>query len=91
MWAGANPRSTDEDGSTAMEDASYCEDPSVLKRLKPDPSKDNLSSLLLHASSFARHKSVACLLDLGAPVNDKPNVGSPGGAYDLITDGKKFY
>jgi ankyrin repeat protein len=83
LWAGADPRSKgpkDEDDdeesyTTALEEACYLDDPAVLKRLKPDPTRDNLAEFLRNAAHFSRKELVQYLLDLGAPVNDKPNGG----------------
>lgn len=91
MWAGANPRSrgirlgdesfgTEADraeiASTALMDACYQETTDVLKRLRPDPNRDNLTELLSCAASLSRPQVVKYLLDIGATPNDKDNGGS---------------
>ncbi len=92
MWAGANPRShgpeveDEDDGgsdeeaaadySTALEAACYQANVAVLKRLKPDPERDNLTELLNCASFLARNEIIKYLLDIGAKPNDKPNGAS---------------
>ncbi len=91
MWAGANPRSrgpklgdeylgrTDEEKAechiTALEQACYQENVEILKRLKPDPERDNLAELL-GCAAFGRKETVRFLLELGANPNDKPNGAS---------------
>ncbi len=91
MWAGADPRSrglklgdenfgTEEDRAeveaTALMEACYQENPAVLKRLKPDPKRDNLAELLNCASVLSRTEIIKYLLELGAKPNDKANGGS---------------
>src|SRR2546430_8336238 len=92
MWVGANPRSrgpkaedeydgdSDEEEAehyrTALEDACYQENLDVLKRLKPDPARDNLTALLNCASFFACKEIIKYLLEIGAKPNDKPNGAS---------------
>jgi hypothetical protein len=91
VWAGANPRSrgimladeqfgTEEDraeiAATALTEACYSKNPEVLKQLKPDPNKDNLSELLACASGLSRTENIKYLLQLGANPNDKANGGS---------------
>jgi hypothetical protein len=86
-WAGADPRSigprwgeSDDldpaDYTSALESAAYSKDVKLLKQLKPDAKKDDLSQLLSCAAAFNSVDSVAYLLDLGAKPNDKPNGGS---------------
>lgn len=87
MWAGADPRSKGpalekectndpECYTSGLEQASYSENVDVLKRLKPDPARDNLGELLDHAAFLCRKPIIEYLLELGAPVNDRPNGGS---------------
>jgi hypothetical protein len=84
-WAGADPRSRGwsldyDDGpegySTALEEDARGDSLKVLKRLKPDPAKDDLSTLLNCASPLSRTEIMGYLLDLGANPNDKANGGS---------------
>lgn len=91
MWAGANPRSrgprlgdehpgrSEEEKAeyytTALERACYQENVQVLKRLKPDPERDNPAELL-ECAAFGRKEIVKFLLELGANPNDKHNGGS---------------
>jgi hypothetical protein len=91
MWAGANPRSrgpkmkdeynrssdeAEDDYTTALEEACHQENLDVLKRLKPDAKRDNLTQLLNCASLFARKEIIGYLLEIGAQPNDKLNGGS---------------
>lgn len=85
MWAGADPRSSgpsleDDDDpyahSTALTAAAHREDVQVLKRLKPEPKRDDIGELLTIAAGSARVEVVRYLLELGAKVNDKQNGGS---------------
>lgn len=89
MWVGANPRtrgirlyddeawSNDPDYyTTALEEAAHCKDVQILKRLKPDPQRDDLESLLADAAGSAHVDVVRYLFELGAKPNDKPNGGS---------------
>ena len=48
----------------------------VLKRLKPDPKRDDVHGLLTHAATFGHADVVRYLLELGAKPNDKQNGGS---------------
>jgi hypothetical protein len=87
-WAGADPRSSgpaaDEEDptnpehfTTAMREAAYSQDVKVLKRLKPDPHRDDLPSMLRSAAMFSHGDVIRYLVvDLGANPNDKPNGGS---------------
>jgi hypothetical protein len=61
---------------TALEEACYAQDVAVLKKLKPDPARDDLAPLLRSAASLAREETVKYLLELGANPNDRPNGGS---------------
>jgi hypothetical protein len=92
MWAGADPRSrglmlgdehfgrTEEDraelAATALMEACCQENVDVLKRLKPDPNRDNLTELLNCAAGLSRKEIIKYLLELGAQPNDKANGAS---------------
>lgn len=85
MWAGGNPRSRgwnlnyDDDPdcyASALEEASSQEKLEVLKRLKPDPCQDHLSTLLNCAAQRSSKDNMRYLLELGANPNDKANGGS---------------
>lgn len=92
MWLGANPRSkgltTDDlDTPDALEDPEYqqsalqiachSKEPTILKRLKPDPATDDLRELMAAAASLiTTPETVAYLVSLGADVNDQPDGGS---------------
>jgi hypothetical protein len=87
LWAGANPRSlgpkSDEADkndmecfTTALKEASYSGNVDVLKKLKPDPKRDDLSDLLHCAAISGRSDAIRYLLEIGASPNDKPNGGS---------------
>lgn len=89
MWAGADPRTSgirlyeDEAWSndpdyytTALEEAAHCKDVQILKRLKPDPRRDHIGSLLADAAGSAHVDVVRYLFELGPKPNDKPNGGS---------------
>lgn len=90
-WAGSDPRSrgirlgdenfgTAEDrakiATTALMEACYQKNLDVLKKLKLDPKRDNLSELLACASTLSRTEIIKYLLGLGAQPNDKANGGS---------------
>jgi hypothetical protein len=87
MWAGGDPRSRGpclekeytedpECYTSALEEACHSENLDVLKRLKPDPNRDNLSELLRGAATSCRKAVLEYLLGLGANLNDKPNGAS---------------
>jgi hypothetical protein len=84
MWAGADPRSSgptlnDDDDSediTALKAAAYCQNLEILKRLKPDPNRDNIDQLLTTAAGSGHADVTRYLLELGAKPNDKQNGGS---------------
>jgi Ankyrin repeats (many copies) len=87
LWAGASPRSlgpkaddADKDDpecfTTALKEASYSGNVEVLKKLKPDPKRDDLSDLLHCAAVSGRVDALRYLLEIGAEPNDKPNGGS---------------
>ena len=66
--------------TTAFDEACTWGHTEILKRLKPDPSREDLGALLEKAAFFARRETMAYLLSLGANPNNKPNGGS--GALD---------
>ena len=87
MWAGGDPRSRGpclyeeytedpECYTSGLEEACRSENTEVLKRLKPDPSRDNFSELLHRAAFWPRKATLTYLLEIGAKPNDKPNGGS---------------
>lgn len=87
LWAGASPRSRGpnlekdytndpECFTTALREASYSGNVEVLKKLKPDPKRDDLSDLLHCAAVSARSEAIRYLLEIGTNPNDKPNGGS---------------
>jgi hypothetical protein len=87
LWTGANPRTLgpnlDKDYkndpecfTTALREASYSGNVEVLKKLKPDPKRDDLSDLLHCAAVSAHSDAIRYLLEIGANPNDKPNGGS---------------
>lgn len=87
MWAGGNPRSRGpclekeytedpECFTSGLEEACNSESLDVLKKLKPDASRDNLSELLHRAATSGRKAVLEYLLGIGANPNDKPNGGS---------------
>jgi hypothetical protein len=59
-----------------LEEACHSESPNVLKKLKPDPSQDDLSHLLYCAAISNRTATLEYLLGIGASPNDKVNGGS---------------
>jgi hypothetical protein len=86
-WAGGDPRSrgpslgkdyTEDPASftSGLEEACRSENAEVLKKLKPDPSRDNLSVLLREAAMWGRKATLEYLLEFGVNPNDKPNGGS---------------
>lgn len=87
IWAGGDPRSqgpclekdyTDDPEcyTSGLEEACLSENVEVLKRLKPDRHRDDLSKLLHRAAGLARKETLAYLLQIGADSNDKANGGS---------------
>jgi hypothetical protein len=91
IWLGANPRSkgiaTDELDSpdqhnpeydeSALQTACRSQKPEILKRLKPDPTFDDLRELMAAAASIiTTPETVAYLVSLGAPVNNKEDGSS---------------
>ena len=85
MWVGANPRSVgpvflnesapDMDG-TALQEAAGLSRIDILKRLKPDPGKDDFGALVSQAAMSPATEVLQYLLQAGAQPNDKPNGGS---------------
>jgi hypothetical protein len=85
LWAGADPRTEgpnprDPDDpecyTTALQQASYKANVKILKLLKPQPDRDNISELVHHSAMFGNAEAVAFLLELRPNLNDKPNGGS---------------
>jgi hypothetical protein len=87
LWAGANPRSLGPDLDDRYADDADCHTTALLeacskgsldalKKLKPDPRRDNLSDLLQAAALSDSRELIDYLLHLGAQPNDKPNGGS---------------
>lgn len=87
IWAGGDPRSRGpclykeytedpECYTSGIEEACHSETVDVLKKLKPDPSRDNLSDLLHSAAISNRQPTLHYLLEMGANPNDKPDGGS---------------
>ncbi|MFB3922671.1 MAG: ankyrin repeat domain-containing protein [Terriglobia bacterium] len=99
MWAGGDPRSrgpslekdyTEDPAcyTTGLEEACRSEDLDVLKKLKPDPSRDNLTELLDRAAIWGRKETLEYLLEMGANPNDKANGGSS--ALDTVLQHLNF-
>jgi hypothetical protein len=85
VWAGANPRTPgpmpgepdDSDNyTTALEQASHNGKLTILKMLRPDPDRDNISELVHNSAMFGYTEAVTFLLELNPNLNDKPNGGS---------------
>jgi hypothetical protein len=87
IWAGGDPRSRGpslekdytEDSecyTSGLEEACRSENAEVLKKLKPDPTRDNLALLLCEAAMWGRKATLEYLLAFGINPNDKPNGGS---------------
>jgi len=87
MWAGGNPRSCGpclrkeytedpECYTSGLQEACSSENLDVLKKLKPDPQRDDLTELLRSAAIWARKPTLEYLLQVGANPNDKANGGS---------------
>ena len=85
MWVGADPRSAgpiflnesdpDMDG-TAFQEAAGLSRIDILKRLKPDPGRDDFGALVSQAAMSPATEVLQYLLQAGAQPNDKPNGGS---------------
>jgi hypothetical protein len=87
LWAGGDPRSRGpclekeytedpECYTSGLEEACRSEPLDVLKKLKPDPRRDNLVELLNCAAIWGREKTLEYLLEMGVNPNDKANGGS---------------
>lgn len=85
LWTGADPRSMgpspgDPDDpdyhTTALRQAAYKGNVKILKLLKPQPDRDNISEIVHHSAMFGKTEAVAFFLELGPNLNDKPNGGS---------------
>jgi hypothetical protein len=87
LWAGADPRSTGpclgkdwtedlECHTTGLAEACRPESIDILKKLKPDPKRDNFAQLLHDAAMWSRNAALNYLLDLGPDPNDKASGGS---------------
>jgi hypothetical protein len=90
LWAGADPRSPGpllehaedehaqdpESHTTAFEEACTWGHTEILKKLNPDPTRDDIGALLEKAAFFARRDTMAHVLTLGANPNNKANGGS---------------
>jgi len=86
-WAGGDARSRGpslekdytedpECYTSGLEEACRSENAEVLKKLKPDPGRDNLPVLLREAAMWGRQTTLEYLLGFGVNPNDKPNGGS---------------
>ena len=100
MWAGGDPRSSGpclqkdytedpECYTSGLEEACRSENVDVLKRLKPDPTRDNFPQLLHDAAMWPRKPILEYLLEIGASPNDKPNGGSS--ALDAVLRDLSFF
>ena len=77
LWLGANPRATvpieaDDDEvfwETSLETAAYQGNVEIVKRLKPDPAKDDVNRLLMRSLSHADMAVVRYWISLGADIN----------------------
>jgi hypothetical protein len=85
VWAGANPRipgpmpgepDDSENYTTAIEQASHNGNLTILKMLRPDLDRDNISQLVHNSAMFGHTGAVAFLLELNPNLNDKSNGGS---------------
>ena len=87
MWAGADPRSfgpsLEKDYTSdpecyisGLQEACYAGNIEVLKKLKPESSRDNLEDLLHCAAVSGRKDAICYLLEIGAKPNDRANGGS---------------
>jgi ankyrin repeat protein len=87
IWAGGDPRSRgpclekeytedSECHTSGLEEACRSETLDALKKLKPDPSRDNLTELLGWAAIWCRKETLEYLLEIGANPNDKAIGGS---------------
>lgn len=84
LWAGADPRlrvairddrepgtETEEGGGTALEDAVIHGQAEVMKKFKPDPTKDDVNALLCQCWLVPHPEIARILLELGAEVNTR--------------------
>jgi hypothetical protein len=62
--------------TTAFHEACTWGHTEILKRLRPDPTRDDLGKFLEETAFFARKETMAYLLSLGANPNNKPGGGS---------------
>jgi ankyrin repeat protein len=87
MWAGSDPRSRGpclrkeytedpECYTSGLQEACGSENLEVLKKLKLDPKRDDLTELLHSAAIWGRKPTLEYLLQVGANPNDKANGGS---------------
>jgi hypothetical protein len=85
LWVGADPRGEgpmpgepddSESYTTALKQASYKGNLTILKMLRPDPDRDNISELVHNSAMFGHSEALAFLLELNPNLNDKPNGGS---------------
>lgn len=89
MWAGGDPRSLgpmigdpyaaeddEELFTTALRAACYGGHPEVLKRLRPNPTQDDLGQLLEEAARWGHLECVQLLLNIGARVTAIADSGS---------------
>lgn len=99
MWAGGDPRSygpvlnkeyteDPECFTSGLEEACYPESIDLLKKLKPNPDRDDLPKLLRCASILRRRETLEYLLGIGAQPNDKANGGSS--ALDSVLNSLGF-
>jgi len=68
--------------TTGLEEACRPETIDVLKKLKPDPKRDNVTELLHNAAMWSRSATLGYLLELGSNPNDEANGGSS--ALDMV-------
>jgi len=87
LWAGGDARSLGpslekeytndpECYTSGLREACYSGNIDVIKKLKPDASRDNLSELLHCAAVSGQRDVLRCLLEIGANPNDKDDGGS---------------
>jgi hypothetical protein len=87
IWAGGNVRSKGpcwsvdytndpECHTTGLSEACYSGNVDLMKKLKPDPMKDDMADLLHSAAMANKREALKFLLESGAAPNNKPNGGS---------------
>ena len=87
LWAGGDARSLGpslekeytndpECYTSGLREACYSGNIDVIKKLKPEASRDNLSELLHCAAVSGQRDALRCLLEIGSNPNDKENGGS---------------